>query len=56
MKHAISTLLFTLILTGCAGGKIKKQIADDLTKIVQAGDCEQSCESLKAYIKHKLSE
>ena len=49
-------ILFSVIfLSGCASAqKVKDRIADDLTLIVQAGNCEKTCDSLKEYIKDRL--
>lgn len=55
MRVIASTLILTVFLTGCVRGKIRKQIGEDLGLIVQAGDCETTCEKLKEYIANKLS-
>ena len=50
-------ILLGLMLTGCAGTQVKKQIAADLNGIVSQGqDCQTICDTLKEYIKTKLGQ
>lgn len=66
-KHVLNSMLrlsaigmttafavFTLIGCSISASQIKKDIATDLTAIASQGNCEMTCELLKAYIKTRL--
>ena len=56
MKTLVVVLAVSFVLAGCASAKsVKKQIAGDLNKIVQSGDCPVMCAMLKTYIKSQLT-
>jgi hypothetical protein len=48
-------IMLSLLLSGCAtAGKVRTEIANDLSKIVENSDCQANCEMIKLYIKTKL--
>lgn len=44
-----------LVLSACAGTKIKNQVTQDLQAIADQQDCETTCTMLKMYIRTKLA-
>ena len=55
MKKIIVCVGITIVLAGCSGAKIKKQIMNDLNGIVQNSDCAVTCELVKSYIASNLN-
>jgi hypothetical protein len=52
--NRISVLILASLLSGCAGS-FKKQVAADLTAIIQnSTDCDTACAALRAYVATKL--
>ena len=48
-------IVLSLMLSGCAtAGKVRTEIANDLSKIVENSDCQANCEMIKLYIKTHL--
>ena len=54
MIHRALVATTVIMLSGCAGLITKKQVARDLSKIIHAGNCRQTCESLKMYIQSQM--